>query len=71
MIPLIKNCVAAVNDRELEIQIEVQDSAVILNMIHQYSAESSTVPNSNYVDLVAVLLVVIECVVFDTRSHTL
>lgn len=46
MIPLIKNCVASVNEKEVDIQIEVQDSALLLNMIHQYSAESSTVPSS-------------------------
>lgn len=47
MIPLIKNCVSEVTHREMDVRIELENSAFTLQTIHQHTSESATTSTDN------------------------
>ena len=46
-IPLIKNCISEVTHREMDVRIELENSAFTLQTIHQHSAEPTSANNEN------------------------
>ena len=49
MIPLIKTCISASIGRELDVKIELPDSAFALNMIHQHTSEAPVISSDSSV----------------------